>query len=155
MSGNFLEGICSDMEVTIEDSSNVKIPKDFFDINFLPYLTGEREHLNIYAKIAEITNDGYSGIELIGDNGEVVVTLPPIINGYIGSENSKFDNEVSSSININKLMPGSGDRVLKKALEDDVDVKLDGAWDSYINNSNTVVGQKDTNSDDDDDEIIY
>lgn len=159
MADKFLNTICDNLENAVSIEPVVQINKEFFDDTFLPYLTGEKDHLNIFTKIAEISEDGMASIELMDKDGVVVEKLPPIINNRIDlGEN--FDDVITKIQISENLLAGSTGKALEKVFN--VNDNKHDVWNDYISKHkrNTLIPVindiESNNYDDDDDlEIIY
>jgi len=93
---NFLEKMADDLD-SLDYGGTVKLNEDAFKRLYLPYMIGEKHNENLVAKWIELSGSPLKEVQLVNEQGEVVNTLPPLIQPNIdANENGELDNMANS-----------------------------------------------------------
>lgn len=132
------------------------IEKDLFVNVFAPYfLFGKPMEDGVLGKYAELTGGISIWVDII-DNGEIVDSIPPIINnGIIENAPESIDAISNKAVILNQRIPNSGDKVLLESFKGSVTKNDKETWallrEKY--SSKTKIMKDTKNEVDDDDDI--
>jgi len=153
---SFLEKIADNLEAVTNTNDTVRMPKEYFDENFVPYLIGEKYHRNIMAKIAELTKNGILSITLIDKDGNIATVLPSLFPRELQASN-EFEADFYKANNA--MLPQVAEKGVKDVMEHHLTVKSDHSWGSYLKPFMIKGTDDDSGTDDNDDDdeftIVY
>jgi len=152
---SFLDTIATNLEAVVADTDTIRVPEEYFEANFVPYLSGEKHHPNIMTKILELTNNGLSTISLIDKEGNVSTVLPSVFPRTLDAS-EKFEQDFHKANN--KMIPQAAEHGVREVMEHHLKITSNHSWDKYLAPfRDAVKGVNTPNEEDDDDdfEIIY
>ena len=150
----FLNRIATDLEATVAATDTIRVPEEYFEDNFVPYLSGEKYHPNIMTKILELTNNGLLSISLVDKDGNVSTILPSVFPKTLDASD-KFEKDFYKASN--KMIPQAAEHGVREVMERHLKITSNHSWDDYLAPFRDAVngGNVPEDEDDDDFEIIY